>query len=204
MFIYRISINLATNIAAVEYYVDLISPRSIVDAIKDIGYDASIVVDKSDHQKIKAARNLEIKKWKELVLFSLLFTVPVFLLHMVFMYLPVIGPRLMMPVIGNLSWNAIFQFILSTPVQFIAGKRFYVSAWKGLRHGSFGMDFLVSFGTSVAYFYSVVMCIASIFITPISMSEGHSDTPLFFETSSVLITFVILGKYLESNAKVSI
>ena len=210
-----VSVNLAVNKAMVEYHQDVTGPRNIIESIDDIGFEAELAPEVSDHARIKASREKEIRNWKNLVIFSLIFSTPVFLLHMVFMYLPVIGPWLMSPLIGTLSINSLLQFILSTPVQFISGKKFYVSAWKGMRHGSLGMDFLISFGTSVAYFYSVAMCIQAMFTAPMAMpmhdhdghsssdtTMEHSEIALFFETSAVLITFVVLGKYLESNAKV--
>jgi Cu+-exporting ATPase len=83
---------------------------------------------------------------------------------------------------------------LSTPVQFIIGRRFYIGSYKALRHGSANMDVLVALGTNSAYFYSVYSVLRA------AHSRDFNGTD-FFETSSMLITFILLGKYLEVLAK---
>src|SRR5699024_8807505 len=87
-----------------------------------------------------------------------------------------------------------FQFLLTTPIQFIIGWQFYVGAYKSLRSGGANMDVLVVLGTSAAYFYSLFEAIRTI--------GDPSYTPhLYFETSAILITLILFGKYLETNAK---
>ncbi len=88
----------------------------------------------------------------------------------------------------RLPYSEYFSLVLATPIQFIIGASFYQSAWSALRMKTFNMDSLVAIGTSVAYFYSLI-----------NLTLGHGD--LYFETSAFLITFVILGKYLEAKAK---
>jgi P-type Cu+ transporter len=90
--------------------------------------------------------------------------------------------------------NPWVQLALATPIQFIVGKQFYVGAYKALRNGSANMDVLVAQGTSAAYFYSLYLTIDSI------GSKQHM-VDLYFETSAVLITLIILGKLFESRAK---
>ncbi|MDN6063376.1 MAG: copper-translocating P-type ATPase, partial [Staphylococcus simulans] len=85
-----------------------------------------------------------------------------------------------------------FQFILATPVQFILGWQFYKGAYGALRNKSANMDVLVALGTSAAYFYSIYMWI---------IHAGEKHIPLYFETSAVLITLILLGKYFEAKAK---
>ena len=85
------------------------------------------------------------------------------------------------------------KWALVSPIQFIIGKRFYVVAYRALRNGSANMDVLVALGTLAAYFYSVCALIyGAIF---------HYQLETYFETSGMLITFVLLGKYLEVVAK---
>jgi Cu+-exporting ATPase len=81
------------------------------------------------------------------------------------------------------------MWLLATPVQFYVAARFYRSAWRGLLHRRLGMDFLVVLGTTVAYAASVFSAL---------QAEGSAS---FFESSSLLITFVVLGKFLETLAK---
>lgn len=82
---------------------------------------------------------------------------------------------------------------LVTVVQFVIGKRFYVAAWRALRNGSTNMDVLVALGTSASYFYSVCALLYG--------AVTGFWSPTYFETSAMLITFVLLGKYLETLAK---
>lgn len=86
-----------------------------------------------------------------------------------------------------LSW------ILVTIIQFGIGKRFYVAAFRALRNGSTNMDVLVALGTTASYFYSVYALLYG--------AITGFWSPTYFETSAMLITFVLLGKYLESLAK---
>jgi Cu+-exporting ATPase len=85
------------------------------------------------------------------------------------------------------------KWALVSVVQFVIGKRFYVAAGRALRNGSTNMDVLVALGTSASYFYSVCALLYGA-ITGLW-------SPTYFETSSMLITFVLLGKYLECLAK---
>lgn len=96
--------------------------------------------------------------------------------------------------IPALFTNPWFQFILATPVQFIIGWQFYVGAYKNLRNGGANMDVLVAVGTSAAYFYSIYEMVRWL--------NGSTTQPhLYFETSAVLLTLILFGKYLEARAK---
>lgn len=100
---------------------------------------------------------------------------------------------LIIPMLINLAgghWNlpGWVQWLLTTPVQFYLGAGFYTSAWKAIKNKTGNMDLLVAIGTSAAYFLSIYM-----------MSQGHEH--LYFEASSVVITLVLLGKWLEKRAK---
>ena len=83
------------------------------------------------------------------------------------------------------------EFLLATPVQFIIGARYYRGAWQSLKDKSANMDLLVVLGTSAAYFYSVYVLISGL------------NSALYFESSTLVITLVTLGKYLEHRAKQS-
>jgi Cu+-exporting ATPase len=98
-------------------------------------------------------------------------------------------PLLFSMLVGN-EMNAMTQLLLSTPVQFVFGRSFYRSAWNAVKNLSGNMELLVVMGTSSAYFLSVYLMIQS--------AHPHA---LYFESSSVIISFVLLGKYLESKAK---
>jgi Cu+-exporting ATPase len=90
--------------------------------------------------------------------------------------------------------NPWVQLALATPVQFVVGKQFYVGAFKALRNKSANMDVLVALGTSAAYFYSLYSSLKSL------GSPAHT-AQLYYETSAILITLILLGKLFEANAK---
>jgi Cu+-exporting ATPase len=93
--------------------------------------------------------------------------------------------------------NPWFQLVLATPVQFYIGWPFYVGAYKALRNGSANMDVLVALGTSAAYFYSL-------YLTIDWYAKGgnlHHGPNMYYETSAILITLVIMGKLFEVLAK---
>ncbi|HVT75870.1 MAG TPA: heavy metal translocating P-type ATPase [Acidimicrobiales bacterium] len=100
--------------------------------------------------------------------------------------------------IGALPWFTwgVWMMILVTPVQFIGGWGFYKGAWEAIRSRSINMDFLVAMGTSVAYFYSVVVVFAPE-VLPVKVGERQ----VYFEVSAVIIAFVLLGKYMEDIIK---
>ncbi|KAK3227031.1 hypothetical protein Dsin_006893 [Dipteronia sinensis] len=113
---------------------------------------------------------------------------------MVFMYIPGIKHGLDTKVVNMLTIGELIRWVLSTPVQFIIGRRFYTGSYKALRHGSANMDVLIALGTNAAYFYSVYSVLRA------ATSSDFMGTD-FFETSSMLISFILLGKYLEILAK---
>lgn len=109
----------------------------------------------------------------------------------------VLSLPLVLPMIGDWfgqHWMlpAWVQFLLATPVQFVIGARFYVSAWKAVRARSGNMDLLVALGTSAGYGLSLYLWYAA--------ASGQMPH-LYFEASAVVITLILLGKYLESRAK---
>ncbi|XP_051137754.1 probable copper-transporting ATPase HMA5 [Andrographis paniculata] len=189
-----INYDLELNKVALSYRPDLTGPRNFIDIIQSTGsgrYKAKIFPEGGSRE---AHRRNEIKQYYKSFLWSLVFTIPVFLLSMVFMYIPGIKHGLDRKVVNMLTIGEILRWILSTPVQFIIGRRFYVGAYKALRHGSANMDVLIALGTNAAYFYSVYSVLRA------ATSPNFESTD-FFETSSMLISFILLGKYLEILAK---
>lgn len=153
---------------------DELDEQAIIDKIKKVGYGATIK--SAPHEKVQDRRMLYrffIAALLSLpLLLSMVSHIPNSPVHLTFLMNP---------------W---LQFALATPVQFIIGAPFYVGAYKSLRSGSANMDVLVALGTSAAYFYSV----AEMLIHPVMPN-------LYFETSAILITLVLLGKVLEDRAK---
>ncbi|XP_021319722.1 probable copper-transporting ATPase HMA5 isoform X2 [Sorghum bicolor] len=178
----------------VSYKPDQTGPRDLIEVIESAtsgDVTASIYAEAEGREH---HRHVEIKRYRQSFLWSLIFTIPVFLTSMVFMYIPVLKDGLEKKVVNMMSIGELLRWILSTPVQFVIGRKFYTGAYKAIRHGSPNMDVLIALGTNTAYFYSVYSVLRA------ATSENYMSTD-FFETSSMLISFILLGKYLEILAK---
>jgi P-type Cu+ transporter len=183
----RVNVNLALETAHVEYTPGSISTADIIQKVSSIGYKASL---KEEREDSTDHRELEIKRKQQKLILSALLSLPLLWAmvgHFTFTsWIPV--PELFM--------NPWFQLALATPVQFIIGWQFYVGAYKALRNGSANMDVLVALGTSAAYFYSLYLTIDSL-----SMTGMNHTVEMYYETSAVLITLILVGKWFEALAK---
>ncbi|WP_428911088.1 heavy metal translocating P-type ATPase [Niallia sp. Krafla_26] len=181
------NVNLALEKAAVEYNPSAISAKDLIQKVEALGYGAMVKTEENEKEAVDYREN-EIKKQQRkfiisaILSFPLLWTMVAHFSFTSFIWVP------------DAFMNPWVQMALATPVQFIIGKKFYVGAYKALKNESANMDVLVVLGTSAAYFYSVYLAIASI------GSHGHT-VGLYFETSSILITLIILGKLFEAKAK---
>ncbi|KAF7849654.1 hypothetical protein BT93_L0425 [Corymbia citriodora subsp. variegata] len=178
-----------------SYKPDLTGPRSFIEVIESTGsghYRAAILPRGEGGRE--AYRQEEVKQYYRSFQWSLVFTVPVLLLSMVFIYIPGIKGGLDTKIANMMNVGELLRWIFSTPVQFVIGRRFYAGSYKALRHGSANMDVLIALGTNAAYFYSVYSVLRA------ATSPNFRGTD-FFETSSILISFILLGKYLEVLAK---
>lgn len=111
--------------------------------------------------------------------------------------LPLILPMLVAPFGWDVMLPGWLQLVLATPVQFWFGARFYRAAWGALRARTGNMDLLVAIGTTSAFFLSL----CELLLHPSIITEATHETPLYFESSAVVITLVLFGKWLESKAK---
>ena len=168
------SVNFSTERASIEYEPKQTDEDKILRVIKSKGYQGFVLkeVDSQKEQKIKIE---ELRKLKSKLIISIFLSLPALILSMVLMD--------MIPGAQYLIW------ILATPVQFYIGATFYRGAWHALKNKTSNMDTLIALGTSAAYLYSVY----SVLFLP--MGEQY------FEAAAVLITLVVLGKYLEAVAK---
>ena len=206
------SVNYGTEQATVQIDYSKVNPTTLVSAIVSKGYTATITSPinspkltlttpqfsattsfestktqthiLSAHELKELRQKKEIADLRRLFLFSLILSVPAFIIGMAFMKdgLFYFGYE-----IPQAIW---VLFLLTTPVQFIVGARFYRGAWSALQNKSFNMDSLISIGTSAAYFYSVYV----LFFT-----NGMGGQ--YFEASSTILTLILLGKLLETIAK---
>lgn len=174
--------NPATERVTVRYVPTVLSQSEIRQVIRKAGFKLA-----EENQAVEdpesLARQKEIAHQRHLLIISLIFTIPLFILSMGrdFNLLPM--------TITHSGWLDWLFFALATPVQFYVGASYYVNGYKSLRNGSANMDVLVALGTSAAYFFSVFALLGFV--------PGHG----YFETSAVIITLVRLGKFLEARAK---
>ena len=145
------------------------------------------------------------------LLWALLWGVPTLLLSMVFPYVPAASDSLEKRVAGDLPLLGVLLWITSTPVVLVTGPVFYRQAWAAVKHRSSNMATLVTLGVLASYIYGVIGSIRAIVSSPSDMDMSPSSSPfnqqgamasvMFFETASTLLTFIMMGKWLEAVAK---
>jgi P-type Cu+ transporter len=176
------SVNLTTESAVIEYNAGLIEQQALIEKIRNIGYNAK---PKAEAEESRSQKEKELKRKKTKLIISAVLSAPLLLTMLVHLF------GVSLPSIWMNPW---FQFTLATPVQFIIGWQFYVGAYKNLKNGGANMDVLVALGTSAAYFYSLYEAVKTI-------GNPEYMPHLYFETSAILITLILFGKYLEARAK---
>ena len=170
------TVNLAIETATISFDPRLTSVDALVKVVEETGYGASI----KDVQDDETAEKARLKKMKYLLIFSAMLTAPL-VAQMVALFLGL-----------GFHVRPWVEVLLATPVQFYVGARYYVGAWHALKSRVGNMDLLVAMGTSAAYLYSLWLV-----ITLGDMAMGM----LYFEASTVVITLVLAGKYIETKAK---
>lgn len=182
----KATVNLALETAAVEYNPSEVGTIEMVQRVEKLGYGVMVKGDKN--VDIARQRRQELDAQTGKFLFSLILSIPLLwamVSHFSFTSFIPLPDMLMNP------W---VQLALATPVQFVVGKQFYIGAYKALRNKSANMDVLVALGTSAAYFYSL-------YLTVLSIGSAAHMVELYYETSAVLITLILLGKLFEARAK---
>jgi Cu+-exporting ATPase len=191
-----VSINFSTSRASIVYNSAVVGIRSIVEAIEAAGYNALVSDSEDNNAQLESlSKTKEIQEWRRAFRVSLSFAIPVFLISMIFpMYIPVldIGKFRILP---GLYLGDLLCLLLTIPVQFGIGMRFYVISYKALKHRAPTMDVLVMLGTSAAFFFSVFTMVVAM------CSSSHMRPSTVFDTSTMLITFITLGRWLENRAK---
>jgi Cu+-exporting ATPase len=167
------TVNLATERAEVSSEQP-VSLEQLIEAVRKAGYEA---------EPFQSAKAGEMEPFSQAarnrLILSALLTLPVFVLSMLFP--------------NRLPHQGWWLLVLTTPIQFGVALPFYKAAWASLRNGSANMEVLILLGTLSAYFYSLTLTIGTLF--------GHHHPHVYYETSAVIITLVLFGKYLEARAK---
>ncbi|MBL8030264.1 MAG: copper-translocating P-type ATPase [Candidatus Doudnabacteria bacterium] len=189
------NVNYAAEKATVVFDGSKSQVADLVRAVQKAGYNAQ-EIDAKDTGFDARKRQAEIGSYFKKFVISAVLSAPMlyFMFFDFFNWIP--GKTQLLPFVGVIS------LILATPVQFIIGKGFYKGMWSALRMKTFNMDSLIAIGTSTAYFYSLVTFILfTVANKTVIGINGGKIQDLYFETAAFLITFVILGKWLEVRTK---
>lgn len=190
-------VSLTAETCKVEFDRTLIGPRDLVERIEELGFDAVLTADESDVTQLQSlTRTKEIQAWRRRFFLSASFAIPVFFLSMILPMIPWARACSDFRIIRGIYLTDVLCLLFTIPVQFWLGARFFRAAYKSVRHGSATMDVLVVVGTMSAFTYSSL----GMLVAPFNPDPEFRPTT-FFDTSTMLITFVSMGRYLENMAK---
>ena len=185
------SVNFAAERVRVESLPGQVTRQDLRRAIGELGYEAGEVAGESTSaedlaERERAAHETLLRRLRWKIAVGAAVSVPVFLGSY---------PRLF-PWVPNLLQNFIVLWILTTPIQFWAGWQFYRGAWAALKHRASDMNTLIAVGTSAAYFYSV-----GLILFPGFFEAQGVAREVYFDTSTIIITLILVGRYLEAVAR---
>jgi len=181
----KVNVNLASSKASVEYEPFHTDAESLKSAVRQAGYGVREELDEGE----KAVQEDHIKKFNRL---RIRLSAGVFLALVIFLG----SSTKLFPWLPSFMSNAFFLWVLATPVQFWIGWPFYAGAWNALKHKSADMNTLIAVGSSAAYLYSAAAALfPSIFVS------GGVMPHVYFDTSSMIIVIITLGRMLEARAK---
>ena len=175
------AVNYAASTATVEYRQDECSPETLRKAVQDAGYDLLTGRDDNVADEALQAHRKRYKELRQRTVWAIILSLPIAVIGMFFMDMP---------------YADVIMWALSTPVVFWLGRGFYISAWKQLKHRTANMDTLVANSTGIAYLFSVF----NMLFPDFWLSRGI-EPHVYFEASSVIIAFILLGRLLEEKAK---
>ena len=175
------SVNYASATVQVTYDADECSPLMLKAAVQSAGYDLLIASKEEAEDEAEKARQVRYESLKKRTVWAIVLAVPIMVLGMAWMHV---------------HWVNVVVWLLSTPVVFVLGRGFFISAWKQLKHGTCNMDTLVALSTGIAYVFSVF----NLFFPEFWLERGI-EPHVYFEASSVIIAFILLGRLLEERAK---
>lgn len=179
--VYQATVNYATAVAQVEYNPEVCSDATLQSAVQDAGYDLLVDIGEDVADKAEEIRLTRYRKIKRRTVAALLLSLPIMVISMFF---------------EDISSLKYVLWILATPVVFGLGREFYINAWRQLKHGTSNMDTLVAVSTGIAYTFSVF----NLLFPDFWLSRGI-EPHIYFEATSVIIAFILLGRLLEERAK---
>lgn len=175
------SVNFATKVLSVEYSTDITNVEQLQKALQSVGFDLLLEEETVQEDVLKEIKNQQFKTLKNKTIGAIILTFPVAVIGMFFMDMP----------FANL-----IMWLFSTPVVFWLGKDFFINAYKQAKNKTANMDTLVALSTGIAYCFSVFNL-----VFPSFWHERNLHAHVYFEASAVIITFILIGKLLEEQAK---
>ncbi|MDY0083625.1 MAG: heavy metal translocating P-type ATPase [Ignavibacteriaceae bacterium] len=190
----NVSVNLATEKVSFDYDPKLVDLKEVAAKVEDAGYKIDIVETKKEEHtetEFKTSNSDYQQELKKDLIFAIIMAIPIVNINM------------------GIMWEGFFLnnhftaeqinkilLILTTPVIFISGKRFFTIFFKNLKHFTADMNSLVAVGTGSAYIYSLLLT-----LFPEIFSQHHKISHVYFDTTVVIITLILLGRWLEARAK---
>ncbi len=198
------NVNLAAESATVRFDPAQVAVADLVAAVDAAGYVANVEQAATGGQDLaveeaaaaRAERDLagaaHVAALRRRLVVAAVLSVPLLL---------GLGRMTVAPWLPAFLADPLFQLAMATPVQFWAGWSFYVGAWKALRHRAADMDTLIAVGTTAAYGYSIAAIAFPTFFRAAGLGLGADALPLYFDTAAVIVTLILLGRYLEARAR---
>ena len=175
------AVNYANSSASVEYAPNVANIQHFKKSVQSSGYDLIIENNETVTDELEKQKQSYYQKLRKRTILSIIFSLPIVLIGMVFI---------------NILYANYIMWALATPVVFVFGKQFFISAWKQAKHRSVNMDTLVALSTGIAYLFSIFNTLYPQFWTSRGL-EAH----VYFEAAAVIISFILLGKMMEEKAK---
>lgn len=173
------SVNIATQIAHIEYEEGIISAKELKQAVDAIGFE--LVIEGKTRDEIKAVKAKELSVLKNKTIGAIILCIPLAIIAMGYHTMP---------------YANLIMWVLATPYVLYFGSQFFTGAWKQLKHKTSNMDTLVALSTGIAYLFSI-----STTLFPDFWISNGMQPHVYFEVTGMVITFVLLGRYLEDRAK---
>ena len=176
---------------------DACGPRDLMEKVITLGYECKLASSNdNNHGNNDTGYDSEVNQWKRMLIISLIFGIPVLIIHFGGHLSEIFMMLLMKPALcGNgIQLGQLLMFLLNLPILIFVGYKFYKSAIMGAMNGLFGMDFLVMTGSSITFIYSLI----ELFF---ACRSGIATQHIFFETTGMLLMFVTIGKFIEAYAK---
>jgi Cu+-exporting ATPase len=188
------SVNLATETAFVEHAAGVVGPKELEAAVRKAGYEVAqpAAVANSGTEKAEDRRDVEVRNLRNALAIAAILTIPLFVMEMGSHYVPAIHDWIMVNV--GMANNLYLQFALATAVLAGPGRRFFMKGVPNLLRLAPDMNSLVVLGTTAAWGYSVVAT-----FMPGLLPRGTAF--VYFEAAAVIVTLILLGRYLEAQAK---